>query len=165
MILFWFNVTPVTEEKSRLRFVVQLNLGGSIPQRIREVISKKQAGFIDILATMIRDNPQEFEASYTQHIEAIDRNIQTQKQAVEDEARAAEEKLKRKEARKQAKLDARREEAKQVADAVAVLAVAEVSPAGEALPEATPADAAAAVDSEDDNGDYMGGMTERKLID
>jgi len=35
MILFWVKVTPVSANRSRMQFVIKLNLGGSIPNKLR----------------------------------------------------------------------------------------------------------------------------------
>ena len=64
MILFWLQCMPVNDKLSRVRFVIKLNLGGSIPGRLRQVISSKQVGILGMINDMMKSNPAEFEESF-----------------------------------------------------------------------------------------------------
>lgn len=75
MAIFWLQLTPINENSSRIQFVIKINLGGSIPGRLRQVISSKQASFITLLADMCKDNPQEFDDSFNAAKERIDANM------------------------------------------------------------------------------------------
>ena len=48
-ILFFINVTPLSATEFRIRFAMHANLGGSLPNKAREMIASKQAGVIDML--------------------------------------------------------------------------------------------------------------------
>ena len=41
MILFFLRVQPVSPQLSRVQFVIHMNLGGSIPGKLRQVIASK----------------------------------------------------------------------------------------------------------------------------
>lgn len=105
LILFWVQVTPVDGSRVRIRFAMQVNLGGSLPGKLRQIISSKQAGLIDAMAKQITNNPQELEDTFKEKEEEIMANIQTQKEERDNAAKAIEEKRLRKEAKKKAKLD------------------------------------------------------------
>ena len=63
-ILFWVNCVPVTDTTYRLRFAMNANLGGSLPDRLRNVIASKQVGFLDMLSNFIRDHPNDLEDAF-----------------------------------------------------------------------------------------------------
>ena len=57
LILFWVNIVPQEDGKTnRIRFCMHANLGGYIPQKMREVIASKQATFIDQIENYITKN-------------------------------------------------------------------------------------------------------------
>lgn len=75
LILFWVQVTPVDGSRVRIRFAMQVNLGGSLPGKLRQIISSKQAGLIDAMAKQITNNPQELEDTFKEKEEEIMANI------------------------------------------------------------------------------------------
>ena len=54
---------------------MQVNLGGSLPGKLRQIISSKQAGLIDAMAKQITNNPQELEDTFKEKEEEIMANI------------------------------------------------------------------------------------------
>lgn len=64
MILFWMKVIPLTDTSSTVQFVMKLNLGGSIPNRIQSMISRKQADFCTMIGTYCEKNYAEIEKSW-----------------------------------------------------------------------------------------------------
>ena len=60
-------MTPITATSSRINFAVKINLGGSLPQRIREMISSKQSGFIDMMAKYFESHKAEMDASFAKN--------------------------------------------------------------------------------------------------
>ena len=67
LTLFWVNVNPITATSSRINFAVKINLGGSLPQRIREMISSKQSGFIDMMAKYFESHKADMDASFAKN--------------------------------------------------------------------------------------------------
>ena len=64
-ILFWINCIPIDENSMKVQFIFHLNLGGTIPQMLREKISAKQAGFIDMIANHFKSHGTQIEQSWT----------------------------------------------------------------------------------------------------
>lgn len=59
----------------RIRFIIQMNFGGSIPSRVEAMISKKQAGFVQLLVESIAATPNDYEESFNNARERIERTI------------------------------------------------------------------------------------------
>ena len=60
----------------KVQFIFHLNLGGTIPQMLREKISAKQAGFIDMIANHFKSHTSQIEQSWTKCEAKINAEIQ-----------------------------------------------------------------------------------------
>ena len=89
-----------------MRFAMQINLGGSLPNKLRQVISSKQATLIEMFVKEVLKNPQEIEDTFKEFEERIIHNINTQKEERAAKAKAIEDKRLRKEAKMKAKQEA-----------------------------------------------------------
>lgn len=78
---------------------MQVNLGGSLPNKLRQVISAKQATLIDMFCKEIGKSQDEITQTFNEYEERIMHNIKTQKEEREAKAKAVESKRLRKEAK------------------------------------------------------------------
>lgn len=102
MILFWMRVVPLTDNSSTVQFVMKINLGGSIPNRIQSMISRKQADFCNMIGAYCINHAAEIDKSWQKHESKIMAEIEKVKLAEEEAKQKAERKLRKKEAKQRA---------------------------------------------------------------